>query len=296
MTAALRPPWRDRHGRFVPIKAVVLFLVCIPATVLAVQWATGSLGAKPVTEVIHGLGLWTIRFLLITLAVTPARGAFNWSRIVLVRRMLGLTTLAYAVAHLCMYAYDQNLMLLHVASEIVHRFYLTIGFVTLLGLIALGVTSTDGSMRRMGKNWKRLHRIVYGLAVLGLLHYFIQSKANVSGAVVTSGLFVWLMLWRQVSAGWQRSPVTLVGLAIGSALATAGIEAMWYALATKINVHRVLEANLSLSFGPRPAAWVGIIALGVGAAIVGWRLVGSSKRKPPQAPAGPGRLVSQPSA
>ena len=72
------------------------------------QWATGSLGAKPVTEVIHGLGLWTIRFLLITLAVTPARGAFNWSRIVLVRRMLGLTTLAYAVAHLCMYAYDQN--------------------------------------------------------------------------------------------------------------------------------------------------------------------------------------------
>ena len=75
--------------------------------------------------------------------------------------MLGLTALAYAIAHISLFAYDQNLRLLHVASEIAHRVYLMIGFTALLGLIALGVTSTDASIRQLGKNWKRLHRIVY---------------------------------------------------------------------------------------------------------------------------------------
>ena len=137
-------PWRDRHGRFLPLKAAVLFAGCIPGAVLAFWWASGALGGRPVTEVIHGTGDWAIRFLLITLAITPAARVLNWPRILLVRRIVGLTALAYAVTHLCLYVVDQNYNLLVVVSEIFRRFYLTIGFVTLLGLGVLGTTSTDG--------------------------------------------------------------------------------------------------------------------------------------------------------
>ena len=283
----MHPPWRDRHGRLVPIKAVVLFLACLPGAVLASQWATGSLGARPVTEVIHGTGLWTVRFLLITLAVTPARASFTWSKIVLVRRMLGLTTLAYALAHITLYAYDEKWRLLHVASEIVSRIYLTIGFTALLGLITLGLTSTDASVRRLGKNWKRLHRLAYVIATLGLVHYFMQSKANVSGAVVMAGLFVWLMLWRLVRPGWQRSPGVLFLLAVGATLGTAAIEASWYGLATRISAERILAANVNPALAPRPSLWVAVVALLVGAAVLAWRY---ARPAPPIRPSGPANL------
>src|ERR1700722_11535111 len=161
--AAMIVPWRDRHGRFLPLKAAVLFAGFIPGAVLAYWLATGALGARPVTEAIHGAGDWAIRFLMISLAITPAARVLNWPRILLVRRIVGLTALAYAATHLTLYVVDQKFDLLLVVSEIVRRFYLAIGFVTLLGLGVLGVTSTDGWMQRLGRRWKRLHRAIYGL-------------------------------------------------------------------------------------------------------------------------------------
>src|SRR5581483_5487293 len=134
-------------------------------------------GARPETEAIHQTGLWAIRFLMIALAVTPLRAALDWGRLLTLRRMIGVTALAYAAIHFLLYNVQQNGRVLFVAAEIVHRFYLTIGFAVLLGLIALGATSTDAAMRRMGRWWKRLHRLSYPLGVLALLHYFIQSKA-----------------------------------------------------------------------------------------------------------------------
>ena len=197
-------PWRDRRGRLLPFKAAVLAAVFVPGLLTAFWLADGDLGARPVIEAIHETGLWAVRFLLIALAVTPLRAALDWGKLLLVRRMLGLTALAYAVAHFSLYIVDEGGNLLLVASEIVHRFYLTIGFVVLLGLIALGATSTDAAIRRMGRWWKRLHRLSYPLGVLALLHYFIQSKANVSEPVFVAGLYVWLMLWRALPASWQR--------------------------------------------------------------------------------------------
>ena len=93
-------PWRDRHGRFLPLKAVVLAAGFIPGAVLAFWWANGMLGGRPVTEVIHGTGDWAIRYLLISLAITPAARVLNWPRLLLVRRIVGLTALAYALTHL----------------------------------------------------------------------------------------------------------------------------------------------------------------------------------------------------
>jgi methionine sulfoxide reductase heme-binding subunit len=256
-------PWRDRHGRFLPLKAVVLAAGFIPGLVLAFWWASGRLGGRPVTEVIHGTGDWAIRYILIALAITPAVRILHLPRLLLVRRIVGLTALAYVLAHLTLYAVDVNLRLGFVVSEIIHRFYLTIGFVTLLGLAALGITSTHGWMRRIGPWWKRLHSGIYVLAVMALLHYFIQSKANVSEPVFFSGLFVWLMLWRTVPMTWQRSIVTHLTLTMLATGAAAGIEFAWYAIATGINPWRILAASETLRFGLRPAHYVALTGLGV---------------------------------
>jgi sulfoxide reductase heme-binding subunit YedZ len=246
----------------------VLAAVFVPGLLTAFWLADGDLGARPIIEAIHEAGLWAVRFLLIALAVTPLRAALDWGKLLLVRRMLGLTALAYAVAHFSLYIVDENGNLLLVASEIIHRFYLTIGFVVLLGLIALGATSTDAAIRRMGRWWKRLHRLSYPLGVLALLHYFIQSKANVSEPVFVAGLYVWLMLWRALPASWQRPVAVFPALAALSAAAAAGIEFAWYGIATHINPWRVLAADETLRFGLRPAHYVALVTLGLGVVIL----------------------------
>ena len=205
-------PWRDRHGRFLPLKAAVLAASFIPGMVLAFWWANGMLGGRPVTEVIHGTGDWAIRYLLISLAITPAARVLNWPRLLLVRRTVGLTALAYALAHFTLYIADKNFRLGLVASEIALRFYLTIGFTVLLGLVVLGVTSTDGWARRLGRRWKQLHRAIYVLGAIALLHYFIQSKSNVSEPVFFSGLFGWLLAWRTLPGGLAAEPVRATGV------------------------------------------------------------------------------------
>jgi methionine sulfoxide reductase heme-binding subunit len=264
-------PWRDRRGKFLPLKAAVLAAGCVPGLLAAFWWAHGDLGGRPVTEVIHDTGLWAIRFLLIALAITPLRAALDWGRLLLLRRMLGLTALAYAVAHFSLYIVDQKGNLLVVGSEIIHRFYLTIGFSVLLGLIALGATSTDAAIRRMGRWWKRLHRLSYPLGVLALLHYFIQSKANVSEPVFVAGLYVWLMLWRALPSAWQRRVAIYPALAVASGAAAAGIEFAWYGIATHINPWRVLAADETLRFGLRPAHYVALVTLGLGVVILARR-------------------------
>ena len=256
-------PWRDRHGRFLPLKAAVLAASFIPGMVLAFWWANGMLGGRPVTEVIHGTGEWAIRYLLISLAITPAARVLNWPRLLLVRRTVGLTALAYAMAHFTLYVVDKNFRLGLVASEIALRFYLTIGFAVLLGLVLLGVTSTDGWARRLGRRWKQLHRAIYVLGAIALLHYFIQSKSNVSEPVFFSGLFVWLLLWRALPMAWQRNSLAQLALAVVAAFASAGIEFAWYGLATGINPWRVLAASETLHFGLRPAHYVALAGLAV---------------------------------
>jgi sulfoxide reductase heme-binding subunit YedZ len=258
-------PWKDRQGRFSWMKALVLAAAFVPALVTAWWAIRGELGGRPVMEAIHNTGLWAIRFLMIALAVTPARAVFDAARVILVRRMLGLTALAYAVAHFSLYVLSEQFNLLTVASEIALRFYLLIGFIALLGLVALGVTSTDAMIRRMGVWWKRLHRLAYPIGVLAVLHYFIQTKANVSEAVVFAGFFLWLMGLRLLPAGWRGNPAALLGLAIVAGFATAGVEFAWYALATGINPWRVLAVNESLRYGLRPAHIVGLAGVGIAA-------------------------------
>ncbi|MCX7304797.1 MAG: sulfoxide reductase heme-binding subunit YedZ [Hyphomicrobiales bacterium] len=269
-------PWTDRSGKFSPLKAAVLAGACLPALWLAWQAASGALaptgtvgplGPRPVTEAIHETGDWAIRFLWISLAVTPLRRIANWPKLIMVRRMLGVTALCYALAHFTLYTVDLKFDLVRVASEIALRFYLTIGFVALIGLVALGSTSTDAAIRRLGGNWGRLHKIVYAIGLLAAFHYFIQSKADVYEPTLMAGFFLLLMFYRL--AHWRgfalTSPFVLAAIAIVAGLATVAIEYAWYALATGVPPGRVLAANLQFSFSIRPAWWVLAVGLAVAA-------------------------------
>lgn len=249
----------DPAGRFSWLKSAVLLFAVSQVLVLLLRWQAHDLGPRPITEAIHVTGLWAVRFLLLSLAVTPARALLDWPRVVMLRRMLGVTAACYAGLHLVLYSLDQKWNLLKVASEIALRFYLTIGFVTLLGLLALAVTSTDGWQKRLGARWKKLHRIAYGLGVLALLHYAIQSKADVTGAVFLAGLFAFLMLWRALRRRWQQKlwPVPL--LVLGAGLLAALIEAGWYGVRNHVDPRLVLTTNLDFMDGPRPAVTVLIV-------------------------------------
>jgi sulfoxide reductase heme-binding subunit YedZ len=282
----LLSPWTDRSGKFSPFKTAVFVGLCLPA--LWLIWAAtggaaspvGLLGPRPVTEAIHQTGDWAIRLLWISLAITPLRRIANWPKLIVVRRMVGVAALFYALAHFGLYTLDLKFDFLRVASEIALRFYLTIGFVALVGLIALGATSTDAAIRRLGGNWGRLHKLVYVIAPLAAFHFFIQSKADVYEPTLMAGWLLILLLLRLAHARSFdiASPLVLVGVAMLAAVGTAAIEYAWYALATGIPPGRVLAANLQFSFSIRPAWWV--LATGLGLALLGLLRAASGKRGP----------------
>lgn len=250
-------PWTDRAGQYSALKMATLLATLAPGIWLAVALLQDRLGGKPVTAAIHETGDWAVRFLLASLAVTPLRRIARWSRLILERRMLGVAALGYAAAHLLLYVVDQSGDLVRVVSEIALRTYLTIGFVALLGLALLGITSTDATIRRLGRSWGRLHRCVYAIGVLTLVHYFLQSKLNTMQASFMAGLFVLLMTYRLA----DRFATTmafrqLAVLAIAGGLATAAIEFAWVGLATNLPAVGILKANLDFSYQIRPAWWV----------------------------------------
>lgn len=260
-------PWRDRTGAFAPFKALAFAALFLPALLLAWTAWQGALGPKPWQEATREIGTWAIRLLLLSLVVTPARQVLRQPRIAELRRMVGVACVAYAVLHLGLYAGDLAWDWAKVANEIARRIYLTIGFAALLGLGVLAATSTDGMLKRMGgRAWRRLHRCIHPIAVLALVHFTLQSKADVTQPMLMAGVYAWLAGYRLAApeGGAPGLPV-LLGLAVAAAAATAAIEFAWYGLATGIDPWRVLEANLDITFGPRPAVWVGIAGLGIAA-------------------------------
>jgi sulfoxide reductase heme-binding subunit YedZ len=265
----LLSPWTDRTGRFSPFKTGIFVLVLIPALLVAVALWRNQLGPLPYKEALHQIGDWTVRFLIATLALTPLQRILMWPRLALIRRMLGVTAFTYALTHFTLYIVYSKFDLLFVASEIVKRIYLTIGFTALIGLSLLAATSTDSALRKLGRNWKRLHMIVYGIAVLALLHYFMQSKIDVSQATTWSGFFLLLMVYRvAVKLRYALTPLTLAVSAIAASLLTAATEFAWYGLATGVDPLRVLKANLAVAYGFRPAVIVLLVGLAV--ALIPW--------------------------
>lgn len=267
--------FQEKSGKFSPEKTVALIASVAPAVWLAALALGGDLGARPVTEAIHFTGLWAVRFLLASLAVTPFRRIFHWPKLVLARRTLGLAALAYAVLHLGLYVSDLGFDLGAVAKEIALRFYLTIGAAAVVLLLALGGTSFDRVIRRMGaKRWNALHASVYGIAILAIAHFLIQSKLDVTEAVLMGGLLIFLFAYR--IAHRLTADVTLPRLAlvvVASAALTALGEVGWYAAATGIDPWLVLEANVQPALGISPALWVLIAGFALTLAALVRRLV-----------------------
>ena len=251
------------------LRQATLVLLCLPALWLAWRWYGDDLGARPVTEATHVTGDWAVVFLLCSLALTPARAVFDWMPLVQIRRRVGVAAALYAGLHFFIYVADQKWDLVVVALEIAKRFYLTVGFVALLALTALAITSTNGWQRRLKRNWKRLHWLVFPAAVLAILHFFIQSKANVGEATVAAGLFAWLILWRTTPARFRNSYLGLAAFAVGSTLAALGFELAWYGWINHVAPLRVLMADLNPDLAPRPTLKVllaGIAAIALVAA------------------------------
>jgi methionine sulfoxide reductase heme-binding subunit len=153
-----------------------------PLGVLVFGVFTGSLGANPIEAITHGTGDWTLRFLLLTLAVTPLRTLTRWNPLVRFRRMLGLFAFFYASLHLLTYVWlDKFFSWREIARDIPRRPFITMGFLAFVVLVPLAATSTAGMIRRMGgRAWRRLHRLVYLSAIAGVVHYWWLVKADVS--------------------------------------------------------------------------------------------------------------------
>ncbi|HXQ40539.1 MAG TPA: protein-methionine-sulfoxide reductase heme-binding subunit MsrQ [Candidatus Udaeobacter sp.] len=267
-------PWQDRSGHLSPLKLAVFIALFAPGLWTAAAYGLGQLGPRPWTEAIHQTGLWAIRLLFVSLAVTPLRRVLQFRHLIVVRRMIGVAAFCYALLHFLAYAGDQAFAWGHVASEVILRFYLTIGFTALLFLAALAATSTEGMIRRLGgRNWRWLHRLAYVIGLLALTHYFIQTKLGFGEPLTMAGIYAWLMAHRVLVAlrpaaagnAWALISLSLA-CGIGAALAEAGY--VWLTL--HVDPARVLTAALAWTPGSR-AGWIVFVA-GMLLALAGaWR-------------------------
>ncbi|NOX42697.1 MAG: sulfoxide reductase heme-binding subunit YedZ [Gammaproteobacteria bacterium] len=179
------------------LKPLVFALCLLPAVILAWQLYAGQLGANPIDEVADASGEWTLRFLLITLMVTPLKRLFGWHWAVRIRRMLGLFAFFYASLHLATYLWlDQFFDWGEIWLDILDRPFITVGMLAFVLLLPLVVTSTNTMMRRLGRNWKHLHRLAYVVPLLGVLHFWWLVKADVLEPLVYGAVLVVLLGFR----------------------------------------------------------------------------------------------------
>src|ERR1044071_6385008 len=158
-----------------------LFLAClIPFGQLAYNAYTGDLGVNPIETITHFTGDWTLIFLLITLSVTPLRRITGWNRLISFRRMLGLFAFFYATLHFSTYiVLDHFFDFQRIGKDILKRPYVTVGFTGFVLMIPLAITSTAGMIRRLGKRWQQLHRLIYIAAIAGVIHFYWLVKADI---------------------------------------------------------------------------------------------------------------------
>jgi len=201
---ARKPPRRrpaNARRRILLLKAAIWLVGLAPTAWLAAGFFRGTLGVLPVDTIILVEGRWTLAFLLATLAVTPIRRLTGWNRAVRVRRLLGLFAFFHACVHFLAYAgIDRLFALGYILEDVRDRRYITAGFAALILLIPLAVTSTKGWIRRLGKRWLKLHRLVYVSASLGVLHFYWKVRADtfwpLVAALTLAGLFAVRVMYR----------------------------------------------------------------------------------------------------
>ena len=189
-------------GAIVAVKAVVFVLCLLPALELALGWRANTLGANPIETITRASGEWALRLLLITLAVTPLRRFTGLHWLLRLRRMLGLFAFAYAFGHLTIYLWlDQFFDWNAIALDILDRPFITVGFAAFVLLIPLAATSNGFAIRRLGgRRWQALHRSVYAIAILAVLHFWWLVKADIGRPLLYASILAVLLGLR----GWWR--------------------------------------------------------------------------------------------
>lgn len=191
---------RLSNRSIVLLKAVVFAAALVPFAHLAYAalWTPEVLGPNPAEFITRSMGDWTLRFLLLTLAVTPVRKLIGWHWLVRFRRMLGLYTFFYAVVHFnCYLAFDHVYDVDEIIADVIDRPFITLGFAALLMLVPLAATSTNAMVRRLGgKRWASLHRLVYVIGVLGVIHFWLMVKADVTEPAIYALILAVLLGYR----------------------------------------------------------------------------------------------------
>jgi sulfoxide reductase heme-binding subunit YedZ len=180
------------------LKIAVFGAGLMPLVVLAWEALTDNLGANPIDEITDQTGIWTLRCLLITLAVTPARRLTGWNRIIQLRRMLGLFAFFYGGLHFLTYLWlDQSFLVEEIIADVMERPFITVGFTSFVLLIPLAATSTTAMIKRLGgKWWQRLHRLIYAIAIGGVVHYLWLVKADIQQPLIYGSLLAVLLAYR----------------------------------------------------------------------------------------------------
>jgi methionine sulfoxide reductase heme-binding subunit len=267
-------PWqetkRDAKREFSWLKASVFALMFAPAIWLVYQVGAEQLGPVPLGGMTYWSGVWATAILLLALAITPAATILRWRRLIVARRMIGVTALAYSIAHIIIYFALRLWNFASIAHEMATRLSLILATVATIGLLALGATSVDAAVARMGaKGWQRLHNTIYVVAALALVH-FLLSPDIYPEQYLLSGMFFWLMVWRVLNArGQGRDARALALLAVAACLFTASLEALWIWAYHGYAPAATLRNNFTLDLGIAPAWQVLALGLLVAAAAVG---------------------------
>lgn len=267
-----------RHS-LAPEKVVALAVAVAPAVWLAVLTYAGELGMRPVTEAIRISGDWALRLLWLVLLISPARRILSAPRLVRARRILGLGVFGLTALHLGLYALDLQFDWARIGLEILLRTYLTVGAAAMIGLAALAVSSNDRAVSWLGGPcWNGLHRWVYPIAALSLVHFLLRSRSDTFEPMLMFGLLTWLMGYRLIHRFIGHVAISwLLGLAIAASMLTATVETCWHAAATGVDWRRLLAAHLDVAYELRPAWWVLIAGLVATVAAEFW---GVSPRRP----------------
>jgi sulfoxide reductase heme-binding subunit YedZ len=223
-------PWQDRNRRFSWLKAGTLTLILLPAIRFAYQFASGDYGILPIAlgGMTYWSGVWATAILLMALAVTPALTILRWRALVDVRRMIGVTALAYTLAHIVIFFALRSWNFGFIVNEMATRLTLIVATLSTVGLVVLGATSLDAAIRYMGaKNWQRLHNTNYAITGLAVLHV-VLARGTYGEQYMLTGAFFWLMVWRVLARyGLGADAKALTMLTAASSVSTAFLEAGW---------------------------------------------------------------------
>jgi len=194
-------------SQFMRSTKLLVFTLCLaPTLVLIWDSVTGGLSVNPIEDITHRTGDWALRFVLLTLAVTPFRWLSGWNEVIRYRRMLGLFTFWYASLHFSTYiVFDHFFDIRSIADDVIERKYVTAGFLGFVLMLPLAVTSTQGWIRRLGKRWSVLHRLIYVTAVAGVVHFLWLVKLETSEPLVYAAVLSGLLLVRVVRRKLMRA-------------------------------------------------------------------------------------------